>query len=71
MEVSGQLHVLAALPCGERAPGTYWMGGWVGFSRADVDVAGERKIPRQKSNPSCPIHSTKCKTQILLSLTFI
>jgi len=30
MDVSGQLHALAALPPGERAPSTHWIGGWVG-----------------------------------------
>jgi hypothetical protein len=37
MEVSGQLHAPAALPRGERAPGTVWIGGWVGF-RAGLDA---------------------------------
>jgi hypothetical protein len=27
--VSGQLHAPAALPNGERAPETHWIGGWV------------------------------------------
>jgi hypothetical protein len=27
---SGQLHVPKALRPGERAPGTHWIGGWVG-----------------------------------------
>jgi hypothetical protein len=26
--VSGQLHIPAALPPGERAPGTHWIGSW-------------------------------------------
>jgi hypothetical protein len=26
----GQLQTLAALPPGEKAPGTHWLGGWVG-----------------------------------------
>jgi len=30
MEVSDQFHALAALPPGEIAPGTHWIGGWVG-----------------------------------------
>jgi hypothetical protein len=29
--VSGQPHVPAALTPGERAPGTHWIGGWVGI----------------------------------------
>jgi hypothetical protein len=31
MEVSGQLHALAALSPGKRAPDTHWIGGWVGL----------------------------------------
>jgi hypothetical protein len=30
MEVSGQLYAPAALPAGDRAPGTHWIGGSVG-----------------------------------------
>jgi hypothetical protein len=29
MEVNGQLHASAALPAGERAPGTHYVGGGV------------------------------------------
>jgi hypothetical protein len=40
----------------ERAPGTHWIGGWVG-SRAVVDAVMKRKIPspRRESNPRTPI----------------
>jgi hypothetical protein len=36
----------------ERAPGTPWIGGWVG-SRAVLDTVVKRKIssPRRESNP--------------------
>jgi hypothetical protein len=34
--VSGQIHAPAALPPGERAPGTHWVGAWVG-PRAGLD----------------------------------
>jgi hypothetical protein len=56
MEVSGQLHAPAALPPRERAPGTHWIGGWVG-PRAVPDVVVKRKIPspRRESNPRTPI----------------
>jgi hypothetical protein len=37
MEVTGQLHALAALPTGKEPPGTHWIGGWVG-PRAVLDV---------------------------------
>jgi hypothetical protein len=40
----------------ERAPGTQWIGGWVG-PRAVVDAVVKRKIPspRRESNPRTPI----------------
>jgi hypothetical protein len=43
--MSGQLHALAALPPPprKRAPGTHWIGGWVG-SRASPDDVERRKI---------------------------
>jgi len=37
MEVSSQLHALAALPPGEGAPGIHWIGGWVG-PRASLEA---------------------------------
>jgi hypothetical protein len=58
MEVSGQLHALAATPK-ERAPGIHCIGGWVG-PRAVLDVvvkekfpapAGNRTLEPQSSNP--------------------
>jgi hypothetical protein len=39
--MSGQLHTLAALPPGERAPGTHWIGGSVGL-RDGLDVVEKR-----------------------------
>jgi hypothetical protein len=55
MEVSGQVHGPAALPPGN-APGTHWIGGWVG-PRAILDAVVKRKIPnpRRESNPTTPI----------------
>jgi hypothetical protein len=41
--MSGQLHTPAALPSGERTPGTYWIGGWVN-PRAGLDTVEKRKI---------------------------
>jgi hypothetical protein len=40
----------------EKAPGTHWIGGWVG-PRAVLDAVMKRKIPnpRRKSNPRTPI----------------
>jgi hypothetical protein len=39
--MSDQLHALAALPPGERAPGTHWIGGWV------EQNSNALKVPRQ------------------------
>jgi len=52
MEVSGQLHVPAAVPPGEIAPGTHWFGGWVG-PRVGLDTVVKRQIPSpcRDSNP--------------------
>jgi hypothetical protein len=40
----------------ERAPGTHWIGAWVG-PRAVMDAVVKRKIPgpRRGSNPRTPI----------------
>jgi hypothetical protein len=56
MEVSGQLHALAALPPRERAPDTHWVGGWVD-PRTVLDAVVKRKIPspRRESNHETPI----------------
>jgi hypothetical protein len=42
----------------ERAPGTHWIGGWVG-PRAVMDAVVKRKIsnPSWESNPDHPAHS--------------
>jgi hypothetical protein len=59
MKVSGQLHVPVALPHRERAPGTHWIGAWVG-PRTVLDAVAYRKIPssRRESNPRKPIFQT-------------
>jgi hypothetical protein len=56
MQVSGQLHAPAALPPRERAPGTHWIGGWVG-PRAILDAVVKRRIPspRRESNRRTPM----------------
>jgi hypothetical protein len=56
MKVSGQLHAPAAFSPRERAPGTHWIGGWVGPRAVQVAVV-KRKIPnlRRESNPRTPI----------------
>jgi hypothetical protein len=51
MDVSGRLHSSVALLPGERAPGTHFIGGWVG-PRADLDAAEKRKTSRcLETNP--------------------
>jgi hypothetical protein len=56
MEFSGKFYAPAALPLRERAPGTHWIGGWVGL-RAVLDAMVKRKIPspRREPNPRTPI----------------
>jgi hypothetical protein len=53
--VSGQLHAQAALPPRDKAPGTHWIGGWVG-PRAGLDTVVKRKILslRRESDPDHP-----------------
>jgi hypothetical protein len=57
MDVGGQLHAPAALPP-ERAPGTHWVGGWMG-SRAVLDTVVKRKISSscRETNPRTPMSS--------------
>jgi hypothetical protein len=43
MEVSSELHAPAALPPGERAPGTHWIGVLVG-PKAGLDNVEKRKF---------------------------
>jgi hypothetical protein len=59
MQVSGQLHALATLPPGERAPGTPRKGGWVGpepfwtrwWREKFPAPAGNRTLEPGSSNP--------------------
>jgi hypothetical protein len=60
MEVSGQLHAPVALPPRERAPGTHWIGGWVGLRAvlkyilliSSLDIT-DRPVPvASRSKPS-------------------
>jgi hypothetical protein len=51
--VSGQFHAPAALPPGETAAGTLWIGGWVG-PRAGLEDVEKRKfltLPRLELQP--------------------
>jgi hypothetical protein len=58
MGVRGQRHAPAALYPGERAPGTHWIGDWVG-PRAVLDAGARGKIlcPCRGSNPDRPARS--------------
>jgi len=48
MEVNGQLRSPATSPPGEKPPGTYGTGGWVG-PKAGLDVVSKR-IPAPAGN---------------------
>jgi hypothetical protein len=60
MEVSSQLHALAALPAGKEPLVLHWIGGLMG-PRAGLDAVVERKNPSpyRDSNPrsSSPLPS--------------
>jgi hypothetical protein len=53
----------------ERAPGTHWIGGWVG-PRAGLNAVVKRKIPspQQKSNPRTPI--VQARSPVLYRLSY-
>jgi hypothetical protein len=42
IEVSGEVHILAALPPQGVCPWCYWIGDWMG-SRADMDAVVKRE----------------------------
>jgi hypothetical protein len=54
-------------PPRKRAPGTHWIGGWVG-PRAILDVVVKRKIPSPhwESNPRIPMVPTVSYTSLLV-----
>jgi hypothetical protein len=57
----------------ERAPGTHWIGGWVG-TRAILDMVVKRKIPspRKKLNPTTPIVQpiAQCYTDLAITTLY-
>jgi hypothetical protein len=63
MEVSGQLHVQAALPSRERAPGFYWVGGCMG-PRTSLEVVEKRK------NFSLPWIEPQLSSPLLYELSY-
>jgi hypothetical protein len=58
MEVSGQLHTLVALPPGETALSTHYVGGWVGH--------GDGMDLREKRNISCSYRETNSGFSVVL-----
>jgi hypothetical protein len=54
MDVSGQLHDFGRFIAKERAPGTHWIGGWVGRT-AVLDAVVKRKIPSPCRKSNYPI----------------
>jgi hypothetical protein len=57
MEVNPQLHAPAALPPGEKAPGTHWIGDWVS-PRGGLVVVEKRKLLQcRESNTGRPARS--------------
>jgi len=60
MEVSGQLHVLDALPQERAPPYPLYIVGWVS-TRAGLDAVVRRKIPIpfSETNPGRPYHTPK------------
>jgi hypothetical protein len=57
MEMSGQLHTLAASHLRKKPPSTHQIGGWVDC-RAGLDDVVKRNIPCPywESNTGCPAH---------------
>jgi hypothetical protein len=54
--VSGERHAPAALCHGERTPGTYCTGGWVGLRAGlDTEVRGKILFLYRGSNPDRPV----------------
>jgi hypothetical protein len=54
MELSCQLHIPARFTSEERAPGTHWIGDWVG-PRVSLDAVEEKQILHcRESNPGRP-----------------
>jgi hypothetical protein len=63
MGVSGQGHASSALYPHERAPGTHWLGGWLG-PRAGLDTEARGKILSLcwRSHPGHPVsNQTLCR----------
>jgi hypothetical protein len=54
MDVSSELHTPAALPPGERAPGTHRIGGWVAHESVWTLWRREKSLYRE-SNHDCSV----------------
>jgi hypothetical protein len=53
MEVSGQLHALAALPWG-KSSSTHWIGGWMGLRGSGRYGEEKNLLPCRERNPGRP-----------------
>jgi hypothetical protein len=70
MEVNGQLNTPVGLTPGERAPGTHWIGGWVG-PRGGLDAKEKSSCSCQESNPdSSAVQSVDLRYTGLLFSTY-
>jgi hypothetical protein len=68
MEVSGQIHALAALPPGKRGPDTHWTGGWVG-PRAGLDNVEKMKtLHRREAITDGPAGSLSFHLELTLRI---
>jgi hypothetical protein len=64
---SGQLHAPAALPPGEKAPATRWIGSWVD-PRVGLDAVEKRKFLHcRESNPGRPAIPTELSRHPVLT----
>jgi hypothetical protein len=64
MEVSGQLHCLATLLLGERAPVIHLVGGWVG-PRTNLDILEEREKSLAPAGiPNEPVAQKLCRNAV-------
>jgi hypothetical protein len=67
--VSGQLHVPAALPPGEKDPDTHWIGGWVD-PRAGLDDLEKRKFLTPPGLELLPL-SRPARSQLQCRLSYL
>jgi hypothetical protein len=70
--VCGLLHIPAALPPRERAPGTHWIGGWLGptvnFNPSAVQPVAIRYIDCAIPAPANSLHNICFNVQFRIHL---